>query len=94
MRTSRTVSITVLFTIKRCTLLANAKAASDLPPGVKFLLYLNILAIIVLNGPTERFSNDASKEQPEAFGVSNIEDDLGVVEDEGEEEGEGGGQLL
>lgn len=60
-------TVTVLFTIKRGTLAAKAKDAADLPQGVSFALYLYILAIIILDEPAERITNDAPDQPPEAF---------------------------
>ena len=57
----------VLFTVKRGGLSSRAQAAPGLPRDVTFALYLNVLAIIVLNEPAERFSSRTSEEAPQVF---------------------------
>ena len=44
----------------------------DPPTAIKFTTYLNILRIIVLAEPAERFGERLSREIPEIFGVSSI----------------------
>ena len=45
-------------------------------PGlpVEFAVYLNVLEIIVLAGPSEHFSHIPSQEGPTAFGVDAIKE--------------------
>jgi hypothetical protein len=44
----------------------------NLPKGIKFAIYFNIVGIIVLDEPTDQFSEIASQETAEAFRVDKI----------------------
>lgn len=62
----------LLFSVKKGKLGEAVQKAPNLPVGVKFAIYLNILAVIVLAEPVEEFSDRPSREPPQAFGVDNI----------------------
>jgi len=62
----------LLFTAKKGKLPAGVESAEGLPEGIKFAIYFNILAVIVLAEPAEHFSNSPSHEGPGAFGVDSI----------------------
>jgi hypothetical protein len=64
--------VMLLFSIKKADLLASLKEAPNLPKGVKFVVYFNILGIIVLDGPSEQFSQGPSRIQPMDVGVKSI----------------------
>jgi hypothetical protein len=61
----------LLFTVKKGSLPRGLEGAPGLPP-VKFAIYLNILGIVLLAEPSERFSYASSQEGPKAFGVDMI----------------------
>lgn len=69
-------AVMLLFSIKKGSLPKRMQDRNDLPHGIDFAIYFNILAIIVLAEPKERFSFKASDEEPPAFGVKSIETDL------------------
>ena len=54
---------------ERCFVICRS---SGLPAAIKFAIYFNILGIVVLAEPAERFSEDVSEGDLEAFGVSSI----------------------
>jgi len=60
----------LLFSVKKGGLPKGAEGANIL--DATFAIYPNILAIILLADPAERFSNNPSQEGPEAFGVDSI----------------------
>ena len=62
----------LLFSIKRGNILKAMTKASNLPEAVKFAIYFNILAIIVLEEAAERFGDEPSQETPQAFLVDGI----------------------
>jgi len=72
----------LLFSVKKGGLPKGAEGANVL--DATFAIYPNILAIILLANPAERFSNVPSQEGPEAFGVDTI---LDVPGNEGSEAG-------
>ena len=69
---SKGSTVMLLFTVKKGNLSTAVKDAIGMPEDIKFAIYFNILAVIVLAEPAERFSNSPSKEGPEAFGVDRI----------------------
>jgi hypothetical protein len=61
------------------------------PPAIERVIqhFNNVLAIIVLQEPGERFTHNVSDEDPQAFGVDAIAEDFGgrgEVEGNGDEE--------
>lgn len=86
----------LLFSIKKGNLSKEMQKASNIPEGVEFAIYFNILGIAVLAEPADQFSEDPSGEEPEAFGVDNIlqypdsqeqaeaEEEVAAESDEGE----------
>ena len=76
----------LLYTVKKGSLPAGAATATGMPP-VKFGIYLNVVGIVVLAGPSEEFSKVPSHEAPNAFGVEMIKE-LPEWEDSGSEVGE------
>jgi hypothetical protein len=78
-------SVMLLFSIKKADLSASLKKAPNLPKGVKFVFYLNIVGIIVLDGPSEQFSRGPSPIQPLDVGVKSIveyEEGSGIFREE------------
>jgi hypothetical protein len=63
--------VILLFTVKKGSLPRGLEEVPGLLP-VKFGIYLNILGIVFLAEPSERFSYASSQERPEAFGVDTI----------------------
>jgi hypothetical protein len=62
----------VLFTVKRGRLPSGLEVTPSLP--IEFAVYLNVLGIVILAGPSEHFSNIPSQEGPTAFGVDAIKE--------------------
>jgi hypothetical protein len=62
----------LLFSVKKGSISPAVIGAVGMPDDMKFAIYLNILAVIVLAEPAERFSDTASQEEPKAFGVDSI----------------------
>ena len=69
---SKDSTVMLLFSIKKGNLAKDMQKASNIPEGVEFAIYFNILGIVLLAEPAERFSEDASGEGPEAFGVESL----------------------
>ena len=65
-------TVMLLFSIKKGKLLKNVEEFRGLPAAIKFAIYFNILGVVVLAEPAERFSEDVSEGDPEAFGVSSL----------------------
>lgn len=64
----------------------------NVPKGIKFAIYFNILGIIVLAEPAEQFSEDSSQAlTPEAFGVNEVIEYSESQESAGVKEVVGGG---
>jgi hypothetical protein len=55
-----------------------------LPRGLTTAVYFNILGVVVLAEPGERFTSDSAEEQPEAFGVHCVHTELPELEEDGE----------
>lgn len=72
-------ALMLLFSVKRGNLPKNMQGRGDIPPGTNFAVYLNVLGIIVLSEPGERFSYIESQEHPETFGVRKVEAEMPVV---------------
>ena len=62
----------LLFSIKKGNLAKEMQKAPNVPEGVEFAVYFNILGIVLLAEPAEKFSEAASGEAPEAFGVEGV----------------------
>ena len=80
--------VMVLFSTKKGELAKAMKGINNLPKGIEFGFYFNVLGAVVLTGPSEQFSETPSSEGPEAFGVDKVQT-WDVVEDE-KSEGEDG----
>jgi hypothetical protein len=85
---SKGSTVMLLFSVKKGNVATATREAIGMPDNIKFTIYLNILAVIVLAGPAEHFSNRVSQEDPEAFGVNSIADELPEAESEGEDNGD------
>ena len=48
--------------------------ADNVPKSVKFTIYLNVVGVVVLEEPTDEFSDQSSQESPEAFRVDKTMD--------------------
>lgn len=59
----------LLFTVKKGKLPSGIEGTPGLP---EFAIYLNVVGIVVLAGPSEPFSPVASQEAAPAFGVESI----------------------
>jgi len=59
----------LVFSAKKGNLLRAMEDVEDPPTAIKFTTYLNVLGIIVLAEPEERFSERLSREIPEVFGA-------------------------
>ena len=66
-------AVMLIFSIKKGNLPKAAQDRKDLPEGTDFSIYLNILVIILLADPGERFSLEQSNEKPQEFGVESIQ---------------------
>lgn len=78
----------VLFSTKKGELPKAMRGINNLPQGVEFGIYFNILGVVILAEPNEQFSETPSGKGPQAFGVEKVQT-WGVVEDgasDGEEE--------
>ena len=85
----------VLFSTKKGALARAMQGIGNLPKGLEVGIYFQVLAVVVLAGPSEQFSNTPSGEGPEAFGVDEVqvwgeveqeeEDDSGKDEEEVDE---------
>lgn len=62
----------VLFTIRKGDLPKQMKKANNVPENVKFGIYFNLLATIVLEDAASDFIKDSHPKEPEDFGVSDI----------------------
>ena len=71
----------LLFTVKKGNLPKTVQNQEDLPRGIEFAFYLNVLGVIVLAGPKERFSDQASDDKAEDFGVDVIKEELEADEE-------------
>lgn len=70
-------TVMLLFSTKKGTQLPKAvQKRNDVPRDLNVAIYFNILGVIVLAEPAERFSNNASHGPPQAFGVENVLTDL------------------
>ena len=78
----------LLFSVKKGKLPKNVQGRDDLPGGISFAIYLNIVAIIVLAEPGERFSYHESQDGPGTFGVRTIEKEMPEVPEVGVSEEE------
>lgn len=89
-KVTRGTTVMLVFSVKRGSLPKDVGDVEELPAAVKFAIYLNILGIIVLAEPADQFSNEASQEMPEAFGVDSIVQwpVVEASEDESESNGE------
>ena len=83
---ARGSTVMVLFSMKKGELAKAMQEVKNLPGGVGFGIYFQILGAVVLGGPSEQFSKASLQEGPEAFGVNNIQ-----VWGEVEQEEAGGG---
>lgn len=62
----------VFFTIKKAPLTKLMAKAKNVPAGIKFAIYFNVLGIVVLEEPGEEVAGGPggpSQEEPQAFGV-------------------------
>ena len=66
-------TVMVLFSTKRGELAKAMKGIGNLPKGLEFGVYFQILSVVVLTGPSEQFSDTPSQEGPEAFGVDRVQ---------------------
>ena len=66
----------LLFSIRKGTLPRQLQGRGDLPPDLQVAICFNVLAVIVLAEPGERFSEEDSQEQPPAFGARSIQMDM------------------
>jgi hypothetical protein len=78
----------LLFSVKKGNISPAAGGAIGMLDDIKFAIYLNILAVIVLAEPAERFSDKESQEGPEAFGVDSIPQLPDAEESESEGDGD------
>jgi hypothetical protein len=86
-RVAKGSTVMVLFSTKKAELPEKMQEAPNLPRSIKFAIYFNILGVVVLEEPVEKFSSEPSKEEPTAYGVDKVveyEDELddGIVEEE------------
>lgn len=66
--------VMLLFSIRKGNLPSAVEEAKVLPAAIKFAIYLNILGVVVLAELAELFSEEQSREVPEAFGVDAVID--------------------
>jgi hypothetical protein len=90
-RIAKGSTVMVLFTTKKADLPEKMQEAPNLPRSIKFALYFNVLGIVVLEEPVDKFSGELSQEVPMAYGVDKIveyeeKSETGNCEDENEPE--------
>jgi hypothetical protein len=71
-RIAKGSTVMVLFTTKKADLPEKMQEAPNLPGSVKFAIYFNVLGIVVLEEPVDKFSDEPSKEGPMAYGVEKV----------------------
>lgn len=68
-RVAKGSTVMVLFSIRKSAL---PKAMKNAPESIKFVVYLNLLGVIVLEEPVDEVAGGPSQEEPQAFGVNSV----------------------
>ena len=82
-------TVMLLFSVKKGNLSEAVRGTVGLPKNINSAIYFNILGVVVLAEPAERFSNTPAEEGPQAFGVESIVKLPDIQESEDESDGEG-----